>query len=586
MNFWKSFFAAFLALIAFAVIGFILFIGIISLVAAEGEVTVKENSVLHLKLDAPIREMHVDDPFAGMPFAGSGQQSIGLIQLKQAIKNAKTDSKIKGIYLDVSYPMAGFSTLEEIRSTLIDFRSSGKWVVAYTEVMSEGAYYLASASDKIYLNPEGEIEFNGLTIEISFFKRLFDKLEIKPQVFRVGEFKSAVEPFILEKMSDENRLQLTELANSLYTHVLTRIAESRNIPVEKLKALSDNMEIRNAAIAKQHQLVDELFYPDQFNDELKKRLSIEGKSKIEFISLSKYGKTFSTYSSSKNEVAVIVADGTIMPGKANAQQQVIGADTFVEEIRKAREDKDVKAIVIRINSPGGEFRASDMMWREIQLAKEAKPVIASMGDYAASGGYYMAMGCDTIVAQPHTITGSIGIFGMMFDMSGFLSNKLGVTFDEVRTGNFGEMYTISRSLTDAERNYWQKNLDEHYETFTSKAATGRGMDLEALKKVASGRVWTGAQALEKKLVDVLGGFDDAITLAAQKAGVESDYKVRYFPQQKPLSLVEQIIVGLEDKEEESVKENLGDLYGWYQQLQQVKEYQGTQARLPFVMTIQ
>lgn len=586
MNFWKSFLAAFLALIAFSVIGFVFFIGFIALLSSEGEVRVKENSVLHLKLDAPIREMHVDNPFAGMPFSGDNVQSIGLIQLKQAIHNAKTDPHIQGIYLDVSYPMAGFSTLEEIRSALIDFRSSGKWVVSYTEVMSEGAYYLASAADKVYLNPEGEVEFNGLTIEISFFKRLFDKLEIKPQVFRVGEFKSAVEPFILEKMSPENRLQLTELANSLYGHVLSRISESRKIPVEKLKALSDNMEIRNAAIAKEQGLVDELFYPDQFNDELKKRLGIEGTSKVKFVSLRKYSKTFSTQSTSKNEIAVIVADGTIMPGKAKAQQQVIGADTFVEEIRKAREDKDVKAIVIRINSPGGEFRASDMMWREIQLAKEAKPVIASMGDYAASGGYYMAMGCDTIVAQPHTITGSIGIFGMMFDMSAFMGNKLGITFDEVRTGNFGEVYTISRPLTDAERNYWQRNLDDHYETFTSKAAAGRGMTNEDLKKVASGRVWTGAQALDKKLVDVLGGFDDAITIAAKTAGVESDYKVRYFPQPKPLSIIEQAIVEIEQEEDESVKENLGDLYGWYQQLQQVKQYQGAQARLPFVMKIQ
>lgn len=586
MNFWKSFFAAFLALIAFSVVGLMLFIGVVSMLASGVEVRVKENSVLHLQLDAPIREMHVDNPFAGMPFAGGEAQSIGLIELKQAIHHAKTDVNIQGIYLDVSYPQAGFSTLEEIRTALTDFRASGKWVVAYTEVMSEGAYYLASAADKVYLNPEGEIEFNGLTIEISFFKRLFDKLEIKPQVFRVGEFKSAVEPFMLEKMSPENRLQLTELANSLYNHVLTRISESRKVPVEKLKALSDNMEIRNAAVAKEQGLVDELFYPDQFTDELKKRLGVESTAKVKFITLKKYNKTFTTHQTSKNEIAVIVADGTIMPGKADARQQIIGADTFVDEIRKAREDKDVKAIVIRINSPGGEFRASDMMWREIQLAKEAKPVIASMGDYAASGGYYMAMGCDTIVAQPHTITGSIGIFGMMFDLSAFMGNKLGITFDEVRTGNFGEMYTISRPLTEAERNYWQRNLDDHYETFTQKAAAGRGLSIEALKNVASGRVWTGAQALDRKLVDVLGGFDDAVTIAAAAAGVESDYKVRYFPQQKPLSFLEQAILELDEQEDESVKENLGDLYGWYQQLQQIKQYQGAQARLPFVMTIQ
>jgi len=586
MTFGKSFFAALLALIAFSVLCFLMLIGMIGALSSEGEVKVAEKSILHLKMDAPFREMQVDNPFAGFPFGGNEAQSIGLIELKQTIEHAKDDPKISGIYLDVSYPFAGFSTLEEIRLSLLDFRKSGKWVVAYTEVMSEGAYYLASAADKIYLNPEGEIEFNGLTIEISFFKRLFDKLEIRPEIFRVGEFKSAVEPFMLEKMSEENRLQLTELANSLYSHVLNRISEARSIPAEKLRALSDNMEIRNATIAKEQGLVDALYYMDEFKDELKSRVGADKTADLEFISYNKYKKTVPASKSSKNEIAVIVAEGTIMPGKADLQQQVIGADTYVEEIRKAREDKDVKAIVIRINSPGGEFRASDMMWREITLAQKVKPVIASMGDYAASGGYYMAMGCDTIVAQPHTITGSIGIFGMMFDMSGFLNNKLGITFDEVRTGNFGEMYTVSRPLSQAERNYWQKNLDEHYETFTGKAAEGRKMAIEDLKKVASGRVWSGQQALDRKLVDVLGGLDDAVAIAAQKAGVSEDYKLRYFPRPKTLSFVEQIMVQLQEQEDEKTKAKLGELYLWYQQLQHIKQYQGAQARLPFEFQIQ
>ncbi|HEY3404465.1 MAG TPA: signal peptide peptidase SppA [Ohtaekwangia sp.] len=587
MNFWKTLLASFVALVIFTFIGFLLLIGLIGAISAESEVVIQDKSILHLKLNAQFREMQVDNPFAGFPFGGNENQSIGLIELKQTIEHAKNDPKIAGIYLDVSYPMAGFSTLEEIRTSLLDFRKSGKWVVSYTETMSEGAYYLASVSDKIYLNPEGDIEFNGLTIEISFFKRLFDKLEIKPEVFRVGEFKSAVEPFMLEKMSPENRLQLTELAGSLYGHVLNRISEGRNIPVEKLKSFSDNMEIRNARIAQENGLVDSLFYRDEFHDELKSRVGADKASDLKFVTYAKYKKSFTEYKSSKNEIAVIVADGTIMPGKADVQQQIIGADTYVEEIRKAREDKDVKAIVLRINSPGGEFRASDMMWREINLAKKVKPVIASMGDLAASGGYYMAMSCDTIVAQPHTITGSIGIFGMMFDMSGFLGNKLGITFDEVRTGNFGEMYTVTRPLTEGERNYWQRNLDEHYETFTTKAAEGRGIPLTDLKSVASGRVWSGQQALDRKLVDVLGGFDEAVKIAAEKAGVTEDYKIRYFPKQKPLSLFEQIIVQLEEEEEEKVKAEMGgDLYLWYQQLQQVKQYQGTQARLPFQFVIQ
>jgi protease IV len=579
MNFWKSFLAAFLALIVFSFVAFIFLIGIIGGLAAEEEVVVAENSVLHLKLDAQITELQVENPLAGLPFS-SEVPKIGLLQLKDAIKHAKDDASIKGIYLEVSYPMAGFSSIEEIRQSLLDFRKSGKWVVAYDEVMSEGAYYLASAADKIYLNPEGEIEFNGLTIEISFFKRLFDKLEIKPQIFRVGEFKSAVEPFILEKMSPENRLQLTELANSIYGFTLQRIGEARNIPAEKLKEISDKMLVHSAAEAKQYGLIDDLYYKDQLTKELKDRLSLSEKDDIKFIKYNKYRKTYSGYKSSKNEIAVIVADGTIMPGKADDQQQVIGADTFVEEIRKAREDNDIKAIVLRVNSPGGEFRASDMMWREIQLAKKAKPVIASMGDYAASGGYYLAMGCDTIVAQPHTITGSIGIFGMMFDMSGFLGNKLGITFDEVRTGEFGEMYTVSRPLTEAEKNFWQKNLDKHYDTFTGKAAEGRGMPVEEIKKVASGRVWSGAQAQERKLVDALGGFDDALKIAAESAGIADDYKVRFYPEQRPF--LENLLSHLEENAKaDAIKSELGESYIWYQQLNKIKTYQGEQARLPF-----
>jgi protease-4 len=579
MNFWKSFLAAFVALIVFSFVAFIFLIGIIGGLAAEEEVVVAENSVLHLKLDAQITELQVENPLAGLPFS-SEVPKIGLLQLKDAIKHAKDDASIKGIYLEVSYPMAGFSSIEEIRQSLLDFRKSGKWVVAYDEVMSEGAYYLASAADKIYLNPEGEVEFNGLTIEISFFKRLFDKLEIKPQIFRVGEFKSAVEPFILEKMSPENRLQLTELANSIYGFTLQRIGEARNIPAEKLKEISDKMLVHSAAEAKEFGLIDELYYKDQLIEELKGRLSLSKSDDIKFIKYNKYRKAYSNYKSSKNEIAVIVADGTIMPGKADDQQQVIGADTFVEEIRKAREDDDIKAIVLRVNSPGGEFRASDMMWREIQLAKKAKPVIASMGDYAASGGYYLAMGCDTIVAQPHTITGSIGIFGMMFDMSGFLGNKLGITFDEVRTGEFGEMYTVSRPLTEAEKNFWQKNLNKHYDTFTGKAAEGRGVAVEEIKKVASGRVWSGAQAQERKLVDALGGFDDAVKIAAESAGVGDDYKVRFYPEQRPF--LEQLISQLEENAKaDAIKSELGESYIWYQQLNKIKTYQGEQARLPF-----
>jgi protease IV len=588
MSFGKAFLSSCLgaltAMILFVALIFIFFSVVIGSLSADKEVVVDNNSVLYLKLDAQFTELQKDDPLAGLPVVGGDVPNIGVLHLKQTLDHAKSDDKIKGIYLDVSYPMTGFSTLEEIRESIIDFRKSGKWVLAYSEVMSEGAYYLASAADSIFLNPEGEIEFNGLTAEIGFFKKMFDKLEIKPQVFRVGEFKSAVEPFLYEKMSPENRLQLTELVNSIYGHVLNRIAESRNIPNEKLKEISDKMLVRNAAMALELKLVDGLMYKDQFNAEMKNRLGINEDEDIKFVKYGKYRKSYSDYKSSKNEIAVIVAEGTIMPGDNSESEGIIAADVFVEEIRKAREDDDIKAIVLRVNSPGGEFRSSDMIWREIELAKKSKPVIASMSDYAASGGYYLSMGCDTIVAQPHTITGSIGIFGVMFDLSDFLDNKLGITFDEVKTGDHGEMYTVTRPLTEAEKQFWQKNLDEHYETFTGKAADGRQMSKEDIKEVASGRVWTGLQAQERKLVDVIGGFNDAVKIAAEKAKISDDYKIRFFPRQKPF--LEQIMSQLEENASaKSIKSELGEFKVWYDQYQKIKTFQGSQARMPFELQI-
>jgi protease-4 len=588
MSFAKAFFSSCLgaltALILFCVLSVFFFSFLISGLSSDKEVIVEENSVLHLKLDAQITELQQENPFAGLPIPGGDVENVGLLQLKQVIDHAKSDSKIKGIYLEVSHPMTGFSSLEEIRESLIDFRKSGKWVVAYNEVMSEGAYYLSTAADKIYLNPEGEIEFNGLTVEIGFYKKLFEKLDIKPQIFRVGEFKSAVEPFFLEKMSPENRLQLTELVNSIYDHVLDRISDARKISRDKLEDISDKMLVRSARIALEFGLVDSLLYKDEFDHEIKTRIGIKDDKNIKFIKYAKYRKSFSDYKSSKNEIAVIVAEGTIVAGSADASDKVIAADTYVEEIRKARLDDDIKAIVLRVNSPGGEFRASDMIWREIELAKKVKPVIASMSDYAASGGYYLSMGCDTIVAQPHTITGSIGIFGMMFDLSGFLDNKLGVTFDEVKTGEYGEMFTVTRPLNDAEKSFWQKNLNEHYETFTSKAANGRNMAIDDLKKVASGRVWTGAQGKEHKLVDVLGGFNDAVNIAAKKAEVQDDYKIKFYPKQKPF--FENLLTQFEDNAKtSSIKSELGEMYVWYNQIKKVQTYQGAQARMPFELQI-
>lgn len=588
MSFGKAFFSSCLgaltALIVFCVLGFIFFSMLIGGLAAEEKVVVLDNSVLHLRLDAQFSELQKEDPLQGLPVVGQDVPHIGLLELKESIAHAKDDNKIAGIFVEVTYPMTGFATLEEIRQSLLDFRESGKWVVAYNEVMSEGAYYVASAANQIYLNPEGEIEFNGLTAQVGFFKKLLDKLEVRPQVFRVGQFKSAVEPFLLEKMSPENELQLTEMINSMYDYMVKRISETRNIPEEKLREMADKMQVRNAMAAVDAGLVDSLFYKDEFESNLKQRLGLGEDEKVRMIKYSKYRKSFSGSTASRNEIAVIVAEGAIIPGTSDDSQQVIAAETFTEEIKKARKDDDIKAIVLRVNSPGGEVRSSDMIWREIELARAVKPVIASMSDYAASGGYYIAMGCDTIVAQPHTLTGSIGIFGIIFDMSGFLGDKLGITFDEVRTGEFGDTYTVTRPLTTVEKSYIQKTLEDFYETFTRKAAEGRGVTVDEIEMVASGRVWTGAQALDHNLVDVLGGFDDAVRIAAEKAGIADDYRVRYFPVQKPF--LQRLINTLEENATaDRIRTELGEMKTYYDQVKKVQTYHGAQARMPFELQI-
>ncbi len=587
MNFIKTFFASCLGslvalgLIVILTIGF--FMALVSGISGDDKKTeVKDNSVLHLKLDVPVTENEIENPLEGLPIPGA-QSPLGLLTFKKVITNARTDSKIQGIYLDLSIFMGGYGAAKEIRDALLDFKSAGKWVIAYSEFYTEQAYYIASAADNVYLNPEGEIEFNGLSVEVTFFKKMFDKLDIKPQIFRVGDFKSAVEPFMVEKMSDENRQQLNELIADLHHSMLQDISASRNISYNELKQIADKMMVTDTKGALQHGLVDSLFYFDQVQSDLRQRLGLVKDEEINFVTLGKYKKSFSSYNASENEIAVIVADGDILPGKA--QNGVIGSDTFAEELRKARTNDRVKAIVLRINSPGGSALASDVMWREIVLTSKVKPVIASMSDYAASGGYYMAMACDTIVAQPTTITGSIGVFSVLFDLSSFLDNKIGITFDEVRTGEVGELITITRPLTNVEKVIWQKRTEEVYNSFTTKAAEGRNMPVEELRKIASGRVWTGAQAQARGLVDVLGNFEDAVRIAAMKAGVDEDYRLRYYPKQK--TFIEQWLTEAEDYTNTRLLRNeLGEQYPLYMRIKNVKNYQGSQTRLPFELKIQ
>lgn len=576
MNFLKAFLASCLGTLVALILLLFLTIAFISGLSEDKAVTVGDNSVLHLRLEAPMTELELDDPLADA-FPGAAEQSLGLLRIKQVIRHAKTDPKIQGIYLNTSMLMTGMASLQEIREAILEFRETGKWVVAYADFYSEGAYYLATAADKIYLYPEGQVEFNGLATEVMFFKKMFDKLEINPQIFRVGDFKSAVEPFMRESLSDENKLQLNSLLSSIHGDMLEDMAEARNIPVERLKEIAGKMLVQDAQDAVKYGLVDTLYYDDEIKDELRGRLNLDKNDRIPMVRYGQYKKTVPAYASSKNEIAVIIADGDIMPGRSD--NGIVGASTVVELVRKARTNKNVKAIVLRVNSPGGVFQSADQMWRELRLAAESKPVIASMSDYAASGGYYLAMACDTIVAKPTTITGSIGVFSVLFDLSAFLDHKIGITAEEVKTGEVGELITVTRRLTDAEKAIWQRQTDKVYETFTRKAAENRHMKQDDLKKIASGRVWTGSQALDNGLVDVLGGFDDAVDIAARNANVGDDYRLKFYPQPRPL--LDRLMGNVEEEVSQAMlKHRLGDQYEWFKQWERVKNYLGVQARMP------
>lgn len=581
MNFLKTLLAVLVGLLLFTGIMFFVFLGFLSVMSKKETVVVKDKTVLSLKFNLPLTEREYEDPFADLPiFPGRISSSIGMIEMKQAIERAKTDPKIEGIYIEAPYVISGFGKIEEIREALEDFEKSGKFVIAYSEFSTEGGYYIASVANKVYLNPAGIFEFNGLTAELLFLKDMFKKLEIDPLIFRVGQYKSAVEPFIRSDMSDENRQQYTSFLNSIYTEMISDIARTRNINSDSLRSISDNMSAKNPKDAKALGLVDDLMYEDQVKSEIRGKLGLNEDAKINFLSYSKYNKSFtSKYSSEK--IAVIVASGDIVMGEG--EQDNIGSDVFAKDIREARNNDRVKAIVLRVNSPGGNYIASDVIWREISEAVKVKPVIASMSDYAASGGYYIAMACDTIIADPNTITGSIGVFRIQFTMQDFLKNKLGITSDRVNTGKYSDMNTIFRPMSEAEKEIIQKEVEDTYSAFVAKAAQGRNLPEEEIRKLGSGRVWTGSQAKENGLVDLLGDYDDAIKLAAQMAGIE-DYALIYYPEQK--TLLQQFFSDVsEETRITALRKEMGIMYPYLEQLRKLQNMEGVQARLPVDITI-
>lgn len=587
-SFIRTFFATLLALIAFFFLSIVFLGAILAGFQTKDVAPLSDNSVLKITLDKPILEREIDNPLAELDLFFSSESNLGLLEIKEAIKNAKSDDKIKGVLLNLTSVQAGIVTIDEVRQALQDFKSSGKFVYAYSEFMSEGSYYLASVADSIYINPSGLLEFNGFSSELTFFKGALEKLDLKPEIFKVGEYKSAVEPFLFDKMSPASREQTLSFLSSIQNTLYRKISESRKLPLEKVNHISDSMLVHKPIDAVHLGLIDKILYYDEVEELMRNKLGVEKEKDLHFVSLKKYSDRTTSPEREEtekkepdNKIAVIIAQGDINSGRGD--EESIGSDRIAEELRSARRDKDVKAIVLRINSPGGSSMASDVMWREVKLAAAEKPVIASMGDVAASGGYYMAMAADTIVAEPQTITGSIGVFGILLNAQDFFKNKLGVTFDGVKTGKFSDIGTIARPLNDYEKKVIQQEVEDIYDDFITKAAEGRNLPKVDIAKVASGRVWTGEQAKDRGLVDVLGNFDKAVEIAAASAHLGENYELTYLPKKK--DFFERLMHDFQDSMTNIFSSTTSTfaLEKTYQQL--VKRYNGIQARLPFELKI-
>ncbi len=580
-TFFKTFFACLLAL------GTFLFVAIISLLiigsAGEKSISIQDQSILHLKMDGPVVDRASDNPFENLSFSGLGEGNIGLNSLLKNIEHAKNDEKIKGIFLETSMINAGMATIKEIRDAILDFRASGKFTIAYSEVYTQKDYYLASACEKVYIFPTGYLEFKGLSKNILFMKGLLEKVGIEPQIIRHGKFKSAVEPFILDKMSNENREQNMNYMSDLWMQMVQAISKERKIEENALLNLAEQLTIQEPKHALEHKMIDGIKYYDEVVNELKTLTAKEAKDKLSLVSNSKYAKSIEEKKEAKEKVAVIYAMGDIVSGKGESDQ--IGSETIRKAIEKARLNEEVKAIVLRVNSPGGSALASDVIWREMMLAKETKSVVVSMGDVAASGGYYISCAAHEIFANENTITGSIGVFGMLPNMKKLYEEKLGLTFDGVKTNQYADLGSLHRPLTDSERNIIQQSVEKIYDDFISKVSDGRSITKAEVDSIGQGRVWSGLDAKSLQLIDQYGGMKDAIKRASELARLEK-YSIIEYPEKK--SPVEAILASLSGEELETkiLQKKLGNLYPVFSQVEKWMSMQGVQARMPYDLTIE
>ena len=533
MRFFKVVFASALGYILAIVLFIVLFIFIGIGVASKSkpEVKIPSDGVLNMKLNYPLSDKSVDDsPIVFLSALDPNSNiPLGLNKIIRVIDQAKEDDKIKGIILDLTTLSSGYAKISEIRNKLKDFKSSGKFIYAYADYYYFPTYYMASVADSVFVNPEGEMSFTGMVGQVSFFAGALEKMGIEVQAIRAGKFKGAVESFTRKNLSPENRLQMEAYINSVYNEVLSKISDARGISVEKLKSDADQLQMKSVNDFISAGYIDQALYKDQFYSTMKKRMGEDEDKKVPLISEKKYAKSIRVKGSSRDRIAVIYASGDIIGGKGDGTQ--IAADDMAKTLKSARLDDKIKSVVFRIDSRGGSSLASDIIWREAKLLAEEKPLIVSMSDVAASGGYYIATPARKILAEPTTITGSIGVFGLIPNAEKLLNDKMGITFEYIGTGKNSDMGRIDRPLTSNQKDYIGSIIDKIYDTFLTRVADGREMTKEEVHAVAQGRVWTGKMAKEVGLVDQLGGLEDAIAVAAEEAGLK-DYRLKELPKSK------------------------------------------------------
>lgn len=568
--------------ILFFLFGIVMLFGM--LYSTESETKVKENSIMMLNLDGTLSQRSQDNLFNFLT-GERNNESYGLDDILSAIGKAKTNDDIKGIYIQATALEAGFASLKEIRDALLDFKETGKFIVAYSDAYTQGLYYLSSVADKILLNPYGMLEWKGLASSPIFIKDLLDKVGIETEIFRVGTYKSAIEMFTSTEMSEASREQEYAFVSSIWEQIKNDVAESRRLTVEELDKAADRMmDFRPATECIEYGLADTLIYKNDVRDYLKQMVGVDNEDDINVLSLKQMINIKKNVPKDKsgNLIAIYYADGNI--DMDSGMDSGIESQKVIRDLRKLQDNKDVKAVVLRVNSPGGSAYGSEQIWYAMNELKKEKPVIVSMGDYAASGGYYISCSADTIVAEPTTMTGSIGIFGILPNIKK-LTDKIGIDFDVVKTNDYADFsMMMTRPMNEGEKGLMQMYVNRGYDLFISRCAEGRGLDKEEIDKIAQGRIWTGTMAKELGLVDVLGGLDKAIEIAAEKAGVQS-YTIINQPDKE--SILESLIRTTQGDyiKARLLKGSMGELYHLFHAIDGVDNCDRIQAIMPFIPNI-